>query len=211
MLFWILKIILFIPSLIIYPVRVIGRKNLAKKGRVILVANHQTLNDAIIIGLRFCRRFYFMGKATLFKKKFMSWLLKQVGAYPVHRSSSDITAVKTSLRLLKEEKALCIFPEGTRLKSDENAELKNGVALFALKTQSPIVPACFLKITNAFNPNTLIVGEAFNLSEMEEFKDKKIDKELLTKASLIISKKMKDLKIDYINKKSNKNNINENN
>lgn len=204
MLFWILKIIFFIPCLIIYPVRVVGRKNLPKEGRLILSANHQTLNDPIIIGLKLSRRFNYMGKAPLFKNKFFSWFLRKMGAFPVHTSSSDISAVKTTLQLLNKNKALCIFPEGARLKTNESNELKSGVALFALKTKSPIIPAHFVRKTNAFTPNTLIIGKPFNLSEMVEFKDKKIDKDLLKEASKIISKHIHKLKTEYKNKKKKK-------
>ncbi len=192
MFFWILKIIFFIPSLIVYPVRVKGRKNLPK-GRLILSANHQSLNDAVIIGFKFCRRFYFMAKDPLFKKKFNNWFLRKVGAFPVKRGATDITAVKTTLNLLNNDKALCIFPEGARLKTYESNELKNGVAMFSLKTKSPIVPAFFVKKTFAFKFNTLIIGKPIKLYEMEEFKDQKLYKELLSKASKIISQEIHKL------------------
>lgn len=206
MLFWILKIIFFLPSLIVYPVRVVGRKNLPKEGRLILSANHQTLNDPIIVGLKLIRRFHYMGKAPLFKNKLFAWFLKKMGAYPVHTSSSDINAVKNTLQLLNKDKALCIFPEGARLKTSESNELKSGVALFALKTKSPIVPAHFVRKTNAFVPNTLIIGKPFHLSEMEEFKGKKIDKDLLKEASKVISKHIHKLKTEYRNKNKKKKN-----
>ena len=207
MLFWILKIIFFLPLQLIYPVKVVGRKNLPKKGRVILAPNHQTLNDAIMVGLEFPRRFRFMAKAPLFQNKFSGWFLRQIGAYPVHTSSSDVTAVKTTLRHLKNEKAVCIFPEGKRVKAGENADLKNGVAMFALKTKSPVVPAQFVKRTYAFKPNTLLVGEPIYLHEIPEFKGKKIDRELLDQASLVIASQMKQLKHKYMtikNKKTHK-------
>jgi 1-acyl-sn-glycerol-3-phosphate acyltransferase len=194
MIFWLLKIIFFIPLLIVFPARVIGRKNLVKKGRVILAPNHQTLNDPIFLALHLFRRFNFMAKSPLFEKKFKSSFLRQLGAFPVHTSSSDIASVKKTLRLLNDDKALCIFPEGRRIKTEESNQLKNGVVMFALKTKSPINPAFFMKKTNAFVFNTIIIGKPIYLYEMEEFKDKKIDKELLEKASLVLSKAIHNLK-----------------
>ena len=204
MLFWFLKILLFLPSLIVYPVIVKGRKNLPKKGRVIFAANHQTLNDAPIVVFKFARRFHFMGKEPLFRKKFWNWFFRSIGAYPIPSAIWQVCQVKTTITLLKNDKALCIFPEGARLKTSESNELKNGVAMFALRTNSPIVPAYFVKRTNAFSFNKLLVGKPFMLSDMEEFKDKKIDKELLTQASKVISKNMHKLKNDY-NKKNKTN------
>lgn len=202
MLFWIIKIIFFIPLLIVYPVKIIGRRNIPKTGKLIFCPNHQTLNDPIIIGLKIHRRrFRFMGKSPLFEKKINNWFLRKMGAYPVHTSSSDIVAVKNTLKFLKNEEAVCIFPEGARLKSSESNELKNGVSMFALKSKSPIVPAYFVKKTMAFVPNTLIIGKPINFSEMEEFKGKKIDKELLELASKKLSKEIHKLKMNYRKKR----------
>lgn len=201
MLFWILKIIFYIPLQIIFPVKVIGKKNMPKKGRVILAPNHQTLNDAIMVGLELRRRFVFMAKEPLFRTKFSNWFLRSIGAYPVHTSSSDVTAVKTTLRHLKKEKAVCIFPEGKRVKAGENADLKNGVAMFALRTKTPVVPAQFVKRTYAFKFNTMLIGKPIYLHQMEQFAGKKIDKQLLDQASAEIAKQMKALKQNYLKTK----------
>ena len=203
--FWL--IVLYIPLLLIYPCRVIGKKNLPKKGRLIFSTNHQTLNDPIIIAYKLCkRRFRFMAKAPLFKNKIAGAILKGMGAYPVDNKSAtgDITAIKTTMKHLKEERAVCIFPEGARLKSSENNQLKHGVALFSLKTKSPIVPAYFVKKTNAFTFNTLLVGKPIELYNMEEFKDKIIDREVLEQASKIVKKEMNALYKNYLKEKEDK-------
>ena len=203
MLFFILLILLYIPLLIVYPCRVIGKKNLPKSGRVIFGCNHQTVNDPILIAYKLAgrRRFKFMAKAPLFENKIFGALLKGLGAYPVHPSSSDITSVKTTMKHLKDEKAVCIFPEGARLVSSEENQLKHGVAMFALKTQTPVVPAYFVKKTNAFVPNTMLIGEPIELHNMEQFKDVKIDKDVLEEASNIIKDSMRKLYNDYMAEK----------
>ena len=91
-----------------------------------------------------------------------------------------------------------------RLKSSENNQLKHGVALFSLKTKSPIVPAYFVKKTNAFTFNTLLVGKPIELYNMEEFKDKKIDREVLEQASKIVKKEMNTLYKNYLKEKEDK-------
>lgn len=194
MLYYIIKYLMYIPlRFFIIPTKVIGKRNVPKKGRLLLCANHQSNWDPIYIGIYIPRRFYFMGKAPLFKKKFNNWFLRKMGAYPVHHKENDIESVKTTLKHLKDEHALCIFPEGARLKTEEEHDLKNGVVNFALKTKSPIVPAAFMKKTKAFTSNILIVGEAFNLSEMEQFAGRKIDKEALNEASKILKIKIHGL------------------
>ena len=205
MLFYILYTLLVIPCMILFPTAVKGYRNLPRKGRMILVCNHQSNMDAILIGIRIPkRRFYFMAKAEVFKNKFLSWFFTSIGMYPVNREKNDIQAVKKTLSLLKKEKALCIFPEGTRHEAEEMQDAKNGVALFALKTKSPIVPSCFIKKPRLFRLNKLIVGEPFNLSEMDEFKDQPASKEILEKATAIITEKINGLKEEYLSKRNNK-------
>ncbi len=205
MIFYICLILIYIPLCLIFPTKVVSKKNLPTKGKMILTCNHQTNNDVLIIAYKLSkRRFYFMSKDSLFKNKFFGWFLKKLGAYPVKRGANDISAIKTSMALLKKEKALCLFPEGSRLISSEKNELKNGTAMFALKTGAPIVPTYLIRKTNAFRKNVLVVGKPFVLSEMDEFKDKKIDKDLLNAASKIISEKMFECRDEYFENLHNK-------
>lgn len=194
---------MWLPLKIVYPTHVIGRHNVPKKGKLIFSANHQTLNDPIIVFGNIHRKFNFMAKAPLFEKKPMNWFLRKMGAYPVHNKKNDITAVKYTLKLLKNNEPIVIFPEGMRIKSSESNEIKHGVANFAIKTKTPIVPAVFIKKTNAFVPNTLIIGEPFDLSTMPQFQDG-IDHEKLNEAGAIISEKIYSLKREYVAKKIRK-------
>lgn len=204
MIFYLLYLLCWLPVHLIFPTRVIGKKNLIKNQRMILSANHQTLNDAILVAIYLPMRFKYMAKAPLFKNKLFGWFLRKVGAYPVHAGQSDLTSVKKTLQFLKEDRAVCIFPEGTRLTSDEKNQLHNGVAMFSLKTKSPIVPAMFMKKTLAFSTNTLVIGQPIKFYEMIEFQDKKIEKETLDKASEILRDAIYGIKRDYIANKKNK-------
>ena len=206
-LFYFCLSLIFIPFLFIYPCKVVGKKNVPKKGRLIFAPNHQTLNDPIIIAYKFAgrRRFKFMAKAPLFEKKFNNWFLRTLGAFPVNNTATtDITAVKSTLQHLKNEQAVCIFPEGARLKTSESNEIKHGVAMFSLRTKSPIIPAYFIKKTMCFVPNKLLVGKPLELYNMEQFKDKKIDKDLLDEASKIIKKEILGLYNNYVKAKDEK-------
>lgn len=201
MIFYLLYILCWLPLHIIFPTRVIGKKNLIKHQRMILSANHQTLNDAILIAIYLPLRFRYMAKASLFHNPIFGWFMKKVGAYPVHAGQSDLASVKKTLQYLKEDKAVCIFPEGTRLTSDEQNQLHNGVAMFSLKTKAPIVPAMFMKKTLAFRTNTFVIGKPIKLYEMDEFQGKKLDKDTLDKASTILRDAIYHLKREYIEHK----------
>jgi len=205
MIFYICLALAIIPLMILLPTRVKGRKNIPGKGKMILVCNHQSNLDAVIIASKILkRRFHFMAKSELFKHKLSGAFYKALGMYPVNRKQNDIRAIKTTLGYLNKGKALCIFPEGTRLKTEEVKDIKNGVAMFALKTKSPIVPSFFVNKPRFFGITTYIIGKPFNLSEMEEFKDKPITKDILNRASEVISEKMNEIKEGYEESKTKK-------
>ena len=154
---------------IIVPMKIIGKKNLPKKGNFILTCNHASNWDPVIIYARLPRKYFTMAKAELYKNKFFGLFLKALHAFPVKRGGNDIESVKYTLKTLRQGKrTLLIFPEGTRAKSDDYEELKNGTAMFALKTAKPIVPVIFVKKNKLFRRNVMIIGEPYVLNNMEE-------------------------------------------
>ena len=193
MLFYVLRVICFLPLKILFPTRIICKKNKIKKGRVILCCNHQSNNDVPIIAISFHRRFSYMAKKSLFNNKFFGWLIKKLGAYPVDREKTDLKAMKKTIDLLKAEKGICLFPQGTRISEMDSAQLKNGAIIFSLKTNSPILPSVFIRKPSVFKRNRYVIGEPIKLYEMDEFKDKKIDEELIEKGKNILFQKMLEL------------------
>lgn len=192
--FYIIYGLVLLPVLILLPTKIIGKQNIIKKGRMILCCNHQSNWDIILVAIHLKRKYKFLAKEELFKNKIKGSFLKNLGGYPIKRGETDIGAVKQTLKFLQSNKAICIFPEGKRLESNEKNQLKNGVVMFALKSDSPIVPAYILNKPRLFSRNKIIIGKAFKFSEFEEFKDKKISKELLNLGADILSKKIYELK-----------------
>jgi len=195
MLYWILWILVAPFIWLIMPIRIIGKRYLrqVKKQATIFSCNHQTMNDPIILKSRY-PRLKCMAKSGLFKTKFSNWFMRSLGAYPVDRGGNDIEAVKTTLKHLKNNKQVLIFPEGTRVKEGESAEYKNGLVMFALKTDCNVLPMIFRKRTKPFRFNTLLIGKPFKFSDLAKFKGVKITKEILSNASNILQEKMNFLK-----------------
>ena len=140
------KIIRFIASILIkllFFVKFNNKKMLNDnyaKGGCIVAANHISLFDPVIIACALKRPIHYMAKAELFRKKFSSWFLKNLNAFPVDRSKADINAVKTALSLLKNNHILGIFPQGKRVAPNESQDAKLGAVQFAFKTKCPIIP-----------------------------------------------------------------------
>ena len=187
---------------IFFPTRVIGRKNMNKK-KCIWASNHTTNFDVFILGTKHFCRFYGLGKAELFKNKLLGWYMRQIGTIPVHRGMSDISAVKQCLRVLKEKnKPLLIFPTGTRESTAEEVQdLKNGVAMFALKSNAPIIPMVFVRKPVIFRRNRFVIGEPIDVSQ---YQGQKATKEIYNEINEKITKSMEEMIAKYGYKKKEK-------
>ena len=86
------------------------------EGGVILACNHISDLDPPVLAAASTRPVYFLAKKELFQNRLVGAILRGFKAYPLDRSKGDLAAIKRALGLLKEEKVLGIFPEGTRVK-----------------------------------------------------------------------------------------------
>ncbi len=195
--FHLIQIIAALPIRLLFPTKIIY-KGLLPKGSCIIASNHTSNMDAVIFALKTWEKKYYLAKKELFKNKFMGFFLKKFGAIKIDRQNSDVTAIKQCLTVLKNNKKLVIFPEGTRVNNEnmELGELKHGVAMFAIKAKVPIIPIFITRKPKIFRRNRIYVGESFTL---EEFYNQKLDNELLTKAGEKVTAKMNEIREFAIN------------
>ena len=154
MMFILAFIFLFLPITILFPTKVFCKNKLPKKKDkqgYIFCANHYSNLDVILFDVKFTRKINYMAKKELFKKH-NSGLLKSLGGIPVDRNAADLSAYKSAIKVLKDNKPLGIFPEGTRNKLDqaEVQEIKSGAIVFASKTGKPIIPIAMLRKPKVF-------------------------------------------------------------
>jgi 1-acyl-sn-glycerol-3-phosphate acyltransferase len=118
-----------------------GREHVPRQGALLLVANHVSLLDPPFIGGAAPRQLYFLAKEELFRIPLFGRLIHAVNARPVRRDGSDSRALKSTLRLLGEGKAILIFPEGTRGRGDGRlGEGKPGAGMLAVMSGAAVVP-----------------------------------------------------------------------
>lgn len=193
------QFVLHIPFALLYPTKIKGKENLKefKKKPLIFAMNHKSNMDAVLLALNTWEKKYYLAKKELFKNKFIGGLLKSLGAVKIDRQNTDLGAIKNCLKILKENKKLLIFPEGTRNKSEDMTlgEVKHGIAMFAIKAKVPIVPIYISRKPKIFHKTVITYGKPFTL---EEFYGKKLDSALLDEAGEIVAKKMKEVKENYL-------------
>ena len=124
-----------------FGLRVRGAEHIPSSGPALIVSNHQSILDPPLIGGAAQRQIYFLAKAELFRIPIFGWLIRALHARPVRREGSDPRALRTAALLLKEGKALLVFPEGTRSLDGRLGEGKPGVGMLAVTSGAPVVPA----------------------------------------------------------------------
>lgn len=164
MLFGICFVIAWLIFRPLYPTKVIGKKNLPQKGGYVLTCNHYSNMDCIMLDLCLVKKIRFLAKKELFKSKFASFVLKKFGAFPINREKPELSAFKFALDVLKKDKILGIFPEGTRNKTEEDMkDLKQGAITFASRGNSEIVPVVLYRKPKALRKNYIIIGEPLKI------------------------------------------------
>lgn len=148
---------------ILWRPRAYGLHNVPQEGPYVLCSNHISNVDPVLIACAVPVDLYFMGKAELFFIPVLGWILRKIGVFPVKRGTGDVNAVKRALTILKEGKVLAMFPEGTRVKDDEESPTKSGAAIFAIKGAAPILPVAVRGSMKLFSKNEVIFGEPFFL------------------------------------------------
>ena len=155
----------------LYRVRIINPQNEPLDNHFIVACNHTAAADGVIICASMVNQIRFMSKKELFKVPLVGAFLRAIGCYPVDRKSSDITALRNTINLLKDKDCVGIFPQGTRIPrvNPASTEVKNGVGLIAARSGADVLPVCIKSKsgkTQMFRKNYLIIGK---LIKNEEF------------------------------------------
>jgi 1-acyl-sn-glycerol-3-phosphate acyltransferase len=126
---------------LLFRLEVKGREHVPATGPVLIASNHVSVLDPPFIGGASPRELYFLAKEELFRVPVLGRVISALNSRPVKRDGSDSRALKTALKLLEEERALLVFPEGTRGVEGRLGEGKPGVGMLAVMSGARVVPA----------------------------------------------------------------------
>lgn len=159
------KLIFTIYFRVFHRVYAKGGENVPDSGGLIICANHIHWLDPILLGVCTKRQIHFMAKAELFKNKFFALIVRGINGFPVKRGTADISAIKTSLRLIKSGKILGIFPEGTRSRNGKMLPPLPGVGLIVIKSKVPVVPIKISGNYGIFRTLRVTIGKPVSFDE----------------------------------------------
>ncbi|MCI0432450.1 MAG: 1-acyl-sn-glycerol-3-phosphate acyltransferase [Gemmatimonadetes bacterium] len=117
-----------------------GLDNIPALGPFLLVCNHQSDLDPLLIMSVIRRPVHTVAKSTLFSAPALKWLLPRICVFPVRRYQTDPQAVRVALRRLRQGFGVAIFVEGERSWDGRLQKPRPGTIRLALKAGVPIVP-----------------------------------------------------------------------
>lgn len=171
---WIVRGAIYLWCKIYYRAEIIGLENVPKDGPLIFCGNHRTYLDPPLMVCTAKRDMRFLAKEELAQNPFLNFLGWAFEAIHVKRDEKDVTAIKESLKALKNEQCIALFPEGTRNGLEKGEKLKDGVAFFAVRSGAKVVPAGIKGGTKENKKVTIKYGKPLDYSQYKGSKDKEV-------------------------------------
>ena len=147
-----------------------GVENIPETG-CILVCNHTSFSDVLVLEATSTRQVFFMGKAELFKIPLLKQLITALGAFPVNRGGADITSIKRTISEIHSGKVVGIFPQGTRHPGVDprGTDIKGGVGMIAYRAKADVLPVFIdgeAGRTKIFHKNKVTFGKPIRFDDI---------------------------------------------
>ncbi len=158
---------------LLFRPKVAVTEHIPPQGGVLIVSNHPTYLDPVLLAIVSPRPLSFVAKRPLFSVTFVRTFLWLTDCIPVEQDAPDRRALRLSIQKLKSGDALVIFPEGTRSDHGRLRPFQLGPALIAAEAQVPIVPCGIAGTYQAWSleaplpkpaPVSIVFGSPFRLT-----------------------------------------------
>ena len=181
--FWILR-----------PFRFYGNWKV-QDGACIYICNHYGLMDIAYPACTTWEGLHYMAKKEVEKMPVINFVFRKVKGITVNRDGNDVRALLDCFKCLKNGEKICIFPEGTRNKTEaEMLPFRHGAAAIAIKAKVPIVPVMIYKKPRYFRMTHVLVGDPV---ELTEYYDRKLTEADYNEADAKLYKFMLDLRKEH--------------
>lgn len=175
-----------------------GNLSRYNEGGLIIIGNHYAVLDVCFPLYVTDKPIHFMAKSQLFKRGFMKWFTKKCQCVEAKRDGSDVQAIKDSMRILKNEGVIALFPEGTRNRSyGELLPFHSGAAALSIKTKTPIVPIAKITKLKFLRKTHVIYGDPI---EFRQYYGKKVSKEELDECDNVLREAISNMRLAFIEK-----------
>lgn len=168
--------------------RATGHKRLEQEQGALILANHQSFLDPLVVGLPFKRPISFLARDSLFRAPVVGWILKQTHVMPINQQAAGAASLRDTIRRLHEGWLVGMFPEGTRSETGAIGEIKPGFAAIVRRAKLPVYP---VGISGAFQALPLgswflkparvrvVFGEPLSVEELSLYSHRDQEAELI--------------------------------
>jgi 1-acyl-sn-glycerol-3-phosphate acyltransferase len=154
-------------------------------GGALLLINHQSFLDPLLVGLPLTRPVSYLARDNLFRVPFVGWVLRNTYVMPINREAASTASLREAIRRLDHGFYVGIFPEGTRTRDGHVGELKPGFLALLRRTDVPVIPVGVAGAFEAFPKGSplplpgrirVVFGEPFDREQLAAFgKDREAD------------------------------------
>lgn len=161
-----------------------GKENIPLNGGLVVVSNHVSYWDPIVVGCALDRQVYFMAKTELFKIPLLGAIITRLGTFPVQRGKLNRQSIRYALNLLRSQRIVGIFPEGTRSSTNKLLPPHEGAVMLSLKAKVPILPVALIGTRGIWSKVRVKIGQPLNTlnltgSKIKEGEYKKISEKVM--------------------------------
>ena len=151
---YLLRFIAWVASRLVYRFKVTGDENIPVDGAAVLVCNHVSFVDAVLLMAASPRPIYFVMDHRIFKVPVLGWLFKLAKAIPIAPRKEDPAAYESafeaSAKVLREGDLLAIFPEGSITHDGKLQEFKGGIMRILERQPVPVVPMALTNLWGSY-------------------------------------------------------------
>jgi 1-acyl-sn-glycerol-3-phosphate acyltransferase len=143
-----------------WKLHVSGKEHLGWRGPAVIVANHASLIDILVVFGLF-RPFKWVSKAENFKIPFVGWNMRLNGYVSLVRGDSEsvVRMLAQCSRLLGKGSPVLFFPEGTRSKDGALRPFKDGAFELAVEHEVPLIPVAVHGTGSALPKHGMVLQE----------------------------------------------------
>lgn len=168
--------------------RAIGLENIPQEGPGLIIANHVSFLDPLLVGLSLTRPVSFVARDSLFRLPVVGWILRNTYVMPINRESAGTAVIRQTIERLNAGFLCGIFPEGTRSRDGEVGKFKPGFIALIRRSSVPIYPAALAGTGRALGrgawflkpvPVRAAFGKPISVETIREFLDRDDDQGLI--------------------------------
>ena len=151
---YLLRFVAFVMARVVYRFHVKGDEHIPTQGPAILVCNHVSFVDPVLLMAASPRPIRFIMDHQIFAIPVLGWFFKLAKAIPIAPQKVDAATYEQAFvrarQVLDEGDLLCIFPEGAISRDGEMAEFKGGVMKLLETHPVPVVPLALRNLWGSF-------------------------------------------------------------